>query len=112
MQFTSQTARQAAANSHAKRPHTQAAELQLALYEAGLALRKDIDGCSDREERSRVASALASVAKGWQSMNDQRRVMKGVPLPGSRRPAPDAPKPAKASKPQGPSMVRVDPHHD
>src|SRR5437667_471850 len=65
---------------------SQAVDLLEALHSAGLALAKDIPTCIDRSERARVAGSLAAVAKGWQSMNDQLRVMRGVPLPGSLRP--------------------------
>lgn len=97
--FTPETARKAANWRHShgrKRARAQAADLQLALHSAGMALSQDVPLCTEREERARVASALASVAKGWQSMNDQLRIMNGTPMPGSLRPAQaDKPKRAK-----------------
>lgn len=82
---------------NARRPaKAQALDIQHALHFACKLLKQDLPECEEREERARVASALASVAKGWQSMTDQLRILAGKPLPGSRRPAPDQPKKPKA----------------
>ena len=68
-------------------PKKQALNLQHALHKAGQTLGDDIADCEDKEQRARVASALASVAKGWQSMTDQLRIMSGKAAPGTLSPA-------------------------
>lgn len=65
----------------------QALDLQHALHAAGLELGKDVKACEDKEERARIACALASVAKGWQSMTDQIRILSGKAAPGTLSPA-------------------------
>ena len=47
-----------------QRPLPQALDLQEALANAAAALSADVPNCTQREERARVASAIASVAKG------------------------------------------------
>lgn len=116
-QFNPQTAAQAAKLSHLngkrkkkpKRTHTitQGTELQEALHRAGKRLDEDMPKVEDRSERARIACALASVAKGWQSMTDQLRILAGKPLPGSRRPPPDQPKKPKAQS--APKLVLPEP---
>lgn len=89
MPYTQATAKQNAKLSQEARrngAYSQATKLQRALANAGEELERDLFKSSDKTERTRIAGALASVAKGWQSMNDQLRVMRGVPLPGSLRP--------------------------
>ena len=70
-----------------KQSKAQALDLQHALHSAGQSLGRDIRDCEDREERARVACALASVAKGWQSMTDQLRILSGKAAPGTLSPA-------------------------
>ena len=66
--------------------------MQTALYETCMVLKEDIHTVSDKEERARIASAIASVAKGWQGLQDSKRIIRGKPLPGSKRPAVEQPK--------------------
>lgn len=51
------------------------------------------------EERARAASALASLCKAWEALDDRRRILRGQPLPGSLRPMADTKKPKAASLP-------------
>lgn len=39
----------------------------------------------------------AQAARAWEALEERKRILRGRPLPGSKRPAPDAPKP-KASR--------------
>ena len=111
-EFTAQTSIAARANSLRTRRNnrrtpvkTQASDIQHALHKASKLLSGDIESCKEKEERARVASALASVAKGWQSMTDQLRILAGKPLPGSRRPPPDQPKKPKAQSSPRPAPM-------
>ena len=83
----------------------QALDLQSALHRAGKSLDEDMEQGEDRTERARIACALASVAKGWQSMTDQLRILAGKPLPGSRRPPPDQPKKARVKSAPKPAPM-------
>src|SRR3974390_1244835 len=64
----------------------QVLDMQQAMYKTALLLEKDALECSDREERARVASALANLAKGWDALENRKRILRGKPLPGSLRP--------------------------
>ena len=75
----------------------QAVQLQDALVESGLALHEDLKAMTDLEQRARSAAAIASVAKGWQALQDQIRILRGRPLPGSLRPEKAKPKHPKPS---------------
>lgn len=43
------------------------------------------------------AADKASAARAWDALEERKRILRGRPLPGSKRPVPDAPKP-KASR--------------
>ena len=75
-------------NSHPKRPksYTQAALLQDKLADAVSLCRDDMDGCDDREVRARIGSALASMVRGWDILEERKRILRGRPLPGHLRP--------------------------
>ena len=84
---------------------TQASSIQHALHNATELLSSDIKECEDKEQRARVASALASLAKGWDSITDRIRILSGTPMPGSRRPPPDQPKKAKVKSAPKPAPL-------
>jgi hypothetical protein len=63
-------------------------------------MENDLKLGTDKSERSRSAATLASLANGWKTIQDQVRILKGKPLPGSRRPPPDPKVPLKRGKPQ------------
>lgn len=65
---------------------TQVLNMQDAVYETCMMLRDDMCESTDKEERARIASAIASTCKGWDSLEDRKRVIRGQPLPGSLRP--------------------------
>lgn len=73
--------------NYRKTSRTQALDLQNALHKAGQLLKTSIEQCKEDDSRARVASALASVAKGWQSMTEMLRVMSGKPNPGTLSPS-------------------------
>src|SRR5438105_2390347 len=89
--FTPATAAEAAAKSHASRKGNgkgnelrQALELQSLAYTAAQAIYPAV---SLGEKPSREnAMALAALVKAWDSMANRIRVLRGVPMPGSRRP--------------------------
>ena len=79
----------------------QALELQAALHHASIALSKDVKDCKDKELRARIVSAMASAAKGWDSVSDRLRILIGKPSPGTLKPvsAPSKPRVKSAPKP-------------
>jgi hypothetical protein len=70
----------------------QVLDMQQAMYKTALLLEKDALGCTDGEARARVASALANLAKGWDALENRKRILRGRPLPGSLRPEKPRPK--------------------
>jgi len=74
--------------THPKRPqsYTQAIELQAKLADAVGLCREDMNGCLDREVRARIGSALASMVRGWDILEERKRILRGRPLPGHLRP--------------------------
>lgn len=101
--FTPQNAAPMASLSHApgnareETPLKQALALQTALHDSGLLIRDDIASSNDDETRARLLTSLASAARGWQAMQDQIRILKGKPLPGSLRPV-SKPKASKSKE--------------
>src|SRR5205807_2742449 len=99
--FSSATASAAARNSHASRKAqkelSQASELQSLAYKAALAI---CPALSPGEKFPREdALALASVIKAWDAVANRIRILRGRPLPGSRRPAPEPLRAASRRKP-------------
>jgi len=45
----------------------------------------------DATARCRRAMATAALIKGWESASDRMRILRGVALPGSKRPGPSKP---------------------
>lgn len=64
----------------------QCLDMQECVYSTALLLKDDCVESTEREERARCASALASLCKAWEAMDDRRRILRGKPLPGSLRP--------------------------
>lgn len=73
----------------------QVLDLQQVSHEAALGLQADFTSTTDRNERARVASAIANLAKGWVSLADAKREILGRPKAGSLKPE----RPRKKSKP-------------
>jgi hypothetical protein len=93
-QFTPESAAEHARKSHLtgkrtpKRPERkQASDIQASLHCANKMLIQDMRECEDKQERARIASALASVAKGWDSISARILILKGKPGPGTMSPA-------------------------
>jgi hypothetical protein len=96
--FTTANAADAAAKSHAARKGH--GELKQALvlkdldYKAALAICPTLSPC---EKLSRDdAMAMASLFRSWDLLSNRVRILRGKPLPGSRRPAPEPAKKASA----------------
>lgn len=92
--FTPHTAAARARKSHTngnriprKNTITQAIDLQVSLHAVGIGLARDIAQVEDVQERARVGSALASIAKGWDALSARIQTLKGRPLPGTLSPA-------------------------
>jgi hypothetical protein len=63
----------------------QVVELQGIVFEAGKGLAADFQEMKEGEERARVASAIANLAKGWVSLQDSKREILGKPKAGVRK---------------------------
>jgi hypothetical protein len=100
--FTVANAAEAARKSQAARGSRkelhQALELQDLAYKAA---RSMCSGPSLGETLPREhAMALASLLKGWDSITNRVRILRGKPLPGSKRPAPDQAQAARRVPPR------------
>ena len=60
--------------------------MRMLCYKSAKLLGQDLETSSEIGDRARIASSIASLAKGWESMQDQLRILKGKPMPGSLRP--------------------------
>ena len=86
--FTPATAAEAARRSHApgsqRNSLRQAAELQNFCYQLarGICAGPSLPVKSSRED----ALALAGLVKAWDAMANRIRILRGIPMPGSRRP--------------------------
>jgi hypothetical protein len=93
--FTTATAADAAAKSHAARKGhgelKQALVLKDLAYKAALAICPTLSPCEKLPRDD--AMALASLLKGYDAMCNRIRILRGKPLPGSRRPAPEPAEP-------------------
>lgn len=69
---------------------TQCVDVQQNLHHAVETLREDLKSCPTPRERALIVSAMASAAKGWQSVTDQLRELRGKPRAGALRPEPRA----------------------
>ncbi|MCI0744048.1 MAG: hypothetical protein L0Y58_01465 [Verrucomicrobia subdivision 3 bacterium] len=59
--------------------------------------------CSEKEAElhARIAGAAAQAVKGWDALEDRKRILRGRPLPGSFRPQP----PKAKGKKTGPNLA-------
>jgi len=64
----------------------QVLDFQEITHEVALGLRGDFNGTSDREERARVAGALANLGKAFVSLQDAKREILGKPKAGVLKP--------------------------
>lgn len=53
--------------------------------------------CEDLEQRLSRAQAIRAMVAVWSDASDRIRILRGRPLPGSKRPAPEKPKPHKTA---------------
>ena len=65
---------------------SQVLDFQLITHEAAMGLGEDFRGTDDREERSRVALAIASLGKSWTTLQDSKREILGRPKAGVLKP--------------------------
>jgi hypothetical protein len=93
--FTHANAADAAAKSHAERRGRSELKQALVLldlaYKAALAIYPTLS-LGEKLPRD-DAMALASLLKSWDTISNRIRILRGKPLPGSRRPAPEPAKP-------------------
>lgn len=66
----------------------------------------DATETNDRELRSRIGSAIAAMVRGWDILEERKRILRNKPLPGHLRPDLQ-PKP-KRILPQFTSMEAID----
>ena len=64
----------------------QVIDFQQIAHEAAQGLRADFTGTQDRDERARVASAIANLGKSWCSLQDSKREILGRPKAGVLKP--------------------------
>ena len=64
----------------------QVLDFQLITHEAAMGLGEDFRGTDDKEERSRVALAIASLGKSWTTLQDSKREILGRPKAGVLKP--------------------------
>ena len=99
-----------ASKAHPKRAasYSQATALQAKLATAVHECSEDLMSCTDRELRSRIGSALASMVRGWDILEERKRILRGRPLPGHLRPD----LPASKRKPTRRVALLADPLDD
>ncbi len=66
--------------------YAQASELQQKLADAVNRCHEDMTATQDRELRSRIGACLASMVRGWDILEERKRILRGRPLPGHLRP--------------------------
>ena len=64
----------------------QVLDFQLITHEAAIGLREDFRETHDKDERSRVALAIASLGKSWTTLQDSKREILGRPKAGVLKP--------------------------
>jgi hypothetical protein len=64
----------------------QVVDLQQITHQAAMGLKGDFEASSDRQERARVAGALANLGKSWVALQDAKREIRGQPKAGVRHP--------------------------
>src|SRR5713101_831221 len=64
----------------------QLVKMQEVIFETMNSLREDVQASTDKDERARTASSIASLAKGWEALEERKRILRRIPNPGSLRP--------------------------
>ena len=64
----------------------QVLDIQALTHAAAMGLGEDFRGTDDKEERSRVALAIASLGKSWTTLQDSKREILGRPKAGVLKP--------------------------
>ncbi len=64
----------------------QVLDIQALTHAAAMGLGEDFRGTSDKEGRSRVALAIASLGKSWTTLQDSKREILGRPKAGVLKP--------------------------
>jgi hypothetical protein len=76
-------------------------ELQDLAYKEAKNISKDLSLSKESSrERTALLALLPSMIKAWDTCADRRRILRGKPLPGSRRPAPEPTRPTKCDRPR------------
>lgn len=81
----------------------QVLNLQAMAYETAVLLAADVREVTDKERRAKIAQSFSQVLKSWETLEDRKRILRGKPLPGSKRPAVEQPKRSKATPYGSPS---------
>lgn len=81
----------------------QVLNLQAMTYKAAELISKDIQDAGGKEQRAKLGQALSQVVKSWETLEDRKRILRGKPLPGSKRPAVEQPKRKQATPYASPS---------
>jgi hypothetical protein len=90
------TEAKARARSQTKRQQIrEATELRQLAYEAAKVMRESASQSEEGFTRD-DAVAVSALLRGWDTMRSAIRELRGIPLSGSRRPAPDLPKTRKS----------------
>ena len=64
----------------------QVLDIQALTHAAAMGLGEDFRGTDDKEERARVALAIASLGKSWTTLQDSKREILGRPKAGVLKP--------------------------
>src|SRR5690348_5449464 len=98
--FTSATASAAARKSHAENSRRfsrdglqQAVVLRKMAFDAAVSMRGSFS--PEKKITRDDAIGLGNLIRAWEASDEQIRIYKNRPLPGSRRPAPEQPPPPK-----------------
>lgn len=70
----------------------QVLRLQELSFNTAELLAADVASVEDKVRRAKIAQSFSQVVKGWETLEDRKRIIRGQPLPGSKRPAVDQPK--------------------
>jgi hypothetical protein len=69
-----------------RQAYRQAVDAQAGLLEVLELCRADAVATQDRELRAKLGVAMGAMARGWDLLEDRKRVLRGKPLPGHLRP--------------------------
>jgi hypothetical protein len=71
--------------------------LQDMTYRTAFLIAQDVEDAGSKEQRAKLGQSLSQVVKSWETLEDRKRILRGKPLPGSKRPAVEPPIKRKAT---------------